>query len=89
MSSNIGRTIKDSYCNGYFGRDYDFCNSVIIAEGDEYLVIRKENDIVCFCNFQNWNYNRNDDGTLSYGISDLSCMSYEDRQKLIDSWCKI
>ena len=85
--SNIGRIIKDGYCNGFFGRDYDFHNSVIIAEGDGYIVIRKENGIVEFGNFQSWDWNRNDDGTLSYGISNLQYMSREKKQELIDSWC--
>lgn len=81
--SNIGKIIRDHYCNGYFGREYDFNNSVIIAEGNEYLVIRKENGLVCFCNFQNYKYNN--DGTLSY----LTCMDYKDKQRLIDIWCAI
>jgi hypothetical protein len=85
--SNVGRVITDFYCNGFFGRDYDFSGSVIIAEGDEYIVIRKENGIVEFGNFQGWDWNRNEDGTLAYGISNLRCMSAEDRQKLIDEWC--
>jgi len=80
-------TSDDKYCNGFFGRDYDFHNSVIIAEGDEYIVIRKENGIVEFGNLQSWDWNRNDDGTLSYGISNLQCMSREKKQELIDSWC--
>ena len=31
--SNIGRVIKDFYCNGFFGREYDLNGSTIIAEG--------------------------------------------------------
>lgn len=85
--SNIGRVINDYYCNGYFGRDYDYCGSVIIAEEDEYIVIRKENGVVEFANFQSWDWNRNEDGTLSYGISNLQCMSREERQEIIDRWC--
>lgn len=85
--SNVGRIIRDFYCNGFFGRDYDFSGSEIIAEGDEYIVIRKENGIVEFGNFQNWDWNRNEDGTLSSGISNLSYMSQEERQKIIDEWC--
>jgi len=85
--SNVGRKITDFYCNGFFGRDYDFSGSEIIAEEDEYIVIRKENGIVEFGNFQDWSWNRNEDGSLSGGISNLKCMSSEERQKLIDSWC--
>lgn len=86
--SNIGKTIRDGYCNGFFGRDFDFYGSVIIAEGEEYIVIRKENGIVVFGNFQSYSCNRNDDGTLSSGISNLQCMSANRKQELIDSWCE-
>ena len=59
--SNIGKTIRDGYCNGFFGRDFDFYGSVIIAEGEEYIVIRKENGVVVFGNFQSYDWNRNED----------------------------
>jgi len=85
--NNIGRIIRDSYCNGFFGRDYDLYESEIIAEGDEYIVIKKSNGIVEFGNFQSWDWNRNDDMTLSHGISNLECMSSIEKQGLIDSWC--
>ena len=85
--SNIGKTIRDGYCGGFFGRDYDLYGSVIIAEGEEYIVIRKENGIVELGNFQSWDWNRNDDGTLAYGISNLQCMSSEEKRELIDTWC--
>ena len=84
---NVGRVIRDGYCNGFFGRDFDFHGSIIIAEAEEYIVIRKENGIVEFGNFQSWDWNRNEDGTLSSGISNLQCMSVSNRQELIDSWC--
>ena len=80
--SNIGRKITDSYCNGYFGREYDHSGAEIIDEGDEYLVIRKESGIVETCNFQSWNYD-----SLAGGISNLQCMDSKERQELIDSWC--
>ncbi len=85
--SNIGRKITDFYCNGYFGRDYDLNGAEIIGEGEEYLVIRKENGIVCFCNFQSWYWNRHEDGSLAGGISNLRSMDSKERQELIDSWC--
>ena len=85
--SNIGRKIIDFYCNGYFGREYDLSGAVIIDEGDEYIVIRKENGIVDFCNLQRWDWNRNEDGSLAGGISNLQCMDSKERQELIDSWC--
>ncbi len=70
--SNIGRVITDGYCNGFFGRDFDFNDSIIVAEGDEWIVIKKPNGIYEFDNFQTWDWNRNEDGTLAYGISNLS-----------------
>ena len=85
--SNIGRIINDGYCNGFFGRQYDLYGSVIIAEDDEYIVIRKENGIIEFGNFQSWDWNRNEDGTLSSGISNLQCMNQERKQEMIDNWC--
>lgn len=85
--SNIGRIIKDGYCNGFFGREYDLCNSVIISECDEYILIRKENGVVEFANFQSWDCNRNEDGTLSHGICNLQHMKNDERQKFIDQWC--
>lgn len=84
---NIGRIITDSYCNGYFGREYDFSGSEIIAEGDEFLVIRKEDGRVAFCDFQKFDWNINEDGTLSSRVSNVTCLSEEERQELIDSWC--
>jgi hypothetical protein len=87
MSNNIGRTITDFYCNGFFGRDYDLADAVIIAEGDEYVVIRKENGIIMFGSFQSWEYNRNEDGSLAYGIYNLTSLDASLKQKMIDEWC--
>lgn len=87
MKDNIGKIIRDGYCNGFFGRDFDLYGAKIIEEGDEYIVIRKENGIVEFGNFQSWDWNRNEDGTLAYGISNLKCMDQKEKQNLIDSWC--
>ncbi|MGL4781479.1 MAG: hypothetical protein ACRCXN_11695 [Bacteroidales bacterium] len=39
---NVGRIIKDFYCNGFSGRRYDLTNSVIEAEGNDWIVIRTE-----------------------------------------------
>jgi hypothetical protein len=85
MMSNVGRIITDFYCNGFFGRDYDFSGSEIIAEGDEWIVIKKPNGIIEFGNFQTWDWNRHPDGSLAGGISNLKARS--DKQELIDSWC--
>jgi len=82
---NVGRIITDNYCGGFFGRDYDFSGSEIIAEGEEWIVIRKPNGLFEFGAFQHFDWNRHEDGSLSGGISNLSV--YKDRQELIDSWC--
>lgn len=85
--SNIGRIITDFYCGGFFGREYDLCGAVIIAEGEEFVVIKKENGLVEFGTFQNWDWNRHEDGTLSVGISNLTCYNQKQRQEMIDEWC--
>jgi hypothetical protein len=38
--NNVGLIIKNSYCNGFFGRRYDLCDSVIESEGKDWVVIR-------------------------------------------------
>lgn len=88
MKNNIGRIITDGYCNGFFGRDYDFFGAVIVAEAPEYLVIKKADGRFDFCSFQDYDWHRNEDGTLNGdGIKNLTCMSEDRRQELIDSWC--
>jgi len=37
---NIGKEIKDFYCNGFFGRRYDLTGSIIEGEGEDWIVIR-------------------------------------------------
>lgn len=86
--SNVGKIITNSYCNGYFGRNYDLYGAKIVAEDDDYLVIRKTNGVVEFCNFQSWDWNRNEKGEFSGGISNLKTMSEKEKQQLIDSWCQ-
>lgn len=83
--SNIGRIIRDSYCGGFFGRQYDMYGAVIIAEGDGWIVVKKEGGKNEFADFQNFDWNRNEDGSLSGGISNMRVR--DDMQELIDSWC--
>ena len=83
---NIGRVITDFYCGGFFGREYDLSGAVIVAEADEWIVIKKENGLFEFGSFQNFDWNRNEDGTISSGISNL--ITRKDRKELIDNWCK-
>ncbi len=84
--SNVGRIITDFYCGGFFGRDYDFAGSEIVAEDEAWIVIRKPNGLFEFGTFQSFDWNRKEDGSLSGGISNISI--YKDRQELIDSWCQ-
>lgn len=37
---NVGKKITDSYCNGFAGRRYDLEESVIEAEGKDWIVCR-------------------------------------------------
>lgn len=52
---NIGKVIADCYCNGFFGRVYDLVGSVIVGEGPEWVVVRKEDGRIDFANFQGFN----------------------------------
>lgn len=83
--SNVGRKITDFYCGGFFGREYDLTGAEIAAESDEWIVIKKENGLFEFGSFQRWDWNRNEDGSLSLGVSNLTTDT--DRQELIDEWC--
>jgi hypothetical protein len=38
--SNIGRVIKDFYCNGFAGRRYDLEGGVIEAEAHDWVIVR-------------------------------------------------
>ena len=51
VKSNIGRTIKDFYCNGYFGRRYDNEDSIIEAEGIDWIVVRRDDGTADFASF--------------------------------------
>ena len=70
--SNVGKVIRDGYCNGFFGRRYDLCRSEIVAEGAEWLVIRTEKNEILFASFQ-----FEKDGVY---------IKRKDRQDLIDEW---
>jgi hypothetical protein len=52
--NNIGKTIKDFYCNGFAGRRYDLAGSVIENEGKDWIVIRTEENEPIFINFGIW-----------------------------------
>lgn len=42
--NNVGKKIKDFYCNGFAGRRYDLEGSTIEAEGQDWIVIRTVNN---------------------------------------------
>lgn len=39
--NNIGKIIKNEYCNGFAGRVYNLEDSRIESEGYDYIVLRK------------------------------------------------
>lgn len=49
--SNIGRTIQDCFCNGFFGRNYSFEGARIEAEAYDWLVIRDREGQAYYANF--------------------------------------
>jgi hypothetical protein len=85
--SNIGRIIYDDFCNGFADREYDMYGAVIVAEGESWIVAKKRNGIYLFLDFQIFDWNRNPDGSLSGGISNLSIR--KDMQEYIDDWCTV
>jgi len=52
---NIGKIIKDFYCNGFAGRRYDLSESIIEAEGKDWIVCRTNQGEAVFMNFDKEN----------------------------------
>ena len=52
--SNIGLKITDSYCNGFAGRRYDLADSIIEAEGEDWVVIRTIEDESIHLDLKGW-----------------------------------
>ena len=52
--SNIGKEIKDFFCNGFAGRRYDLTGSIIEAEGHDWIVIRTDEGEPIFMNLKGW-----------------------------------
>lgn len=71
--SNIGRIIKDFYCNGFGGRRYDLAGSVIEAEGKDYIVVRTDKDEPVFMDFLIY------DKGVPIGVA-------SNKQEYIDNW---
>ena len=75
--NNIGRKIKDFYCNGFAGRRYDLEGSIIEHEGDDYMVIRTDKGEPIFIGFF----------TFDNGEIYKDGWHYKDKQEMIDWWC--
>jgi hypothetical protein len=58
MIMNIGKVIKDFYCNGFAGRRYDLSYSVIEAEGIDWIVIRTPLKEPIFMEFEQGRFNK-------------------------------
>jgi hypothetical protein len=52
--SNIGLKITDFYCNGFAGRRYDLADSIIEAEGEDWVVIRTTEDESIHLDLKGW-----------------------------------
>jgi len=52
--SNIGSRIIDGYCNGFAGRRYDLADSIIEAEGKDWIVIRTTEGSPVFMDLKDW-----------------------------------
>lgn len=85
--NNVGRIITDFYCGGSFGRNYDLSGAIIIAEGKNWIVIRLEDGRLDSCFFQNFDWNRHENGDLSGGICNLMDWDDDRIQEEIDGWC--
>lgn len=71
--SNIGRVIRNGYCNGFAGRRYDLDGAKIEIEASDYIIIRTINNEPVFIGF--------------FDIIDNEYESLEHiKQEYIDSW---
>ena len=52
---NVGKKITDGYCNGFAGRRYDLEESVIEAEGKDWIVCRHSEGQPIFMNLAGFN----------------------------------
>ena len=74
--SNIGRVIRDNYCNGYADRNYDMDGAIIVHEGCDYIVAIKTTGQPILIDFGY--YDRIDDKRKS--------MDKDEIQRYIDNW---
>jgi hypothetical protein len=52
--SNIGKEIRDFFCNGFAGRRDDLTGSIIEAESHDWIVIRTTEGEPIFMDFTGW-----------------------------------
>lgn len=83
--TNVGRIIQDDFCNGFVDREYDMDGAEIISEGESWIVCKKRNGENVFLDFQVFDWNRDENGCLTGGKSNLK--TRPDMQEMIDKWC--
>lgn len=81
---NVGRIIQDFFCNGFADREYDMTGAVIIAEGEGWIVCRKQNGKNIFIDFQEFDWCRDEEDRLIGGIKNLRVCA--NAQQYIDDW---
>ena len=73
--SNIGKIIKDFYCNGFAGRRYDLDSAIIEAEGTDYIILRLQTGEPVPITFTNWDHGKY-----------VGSYSAHNKQEWIDAW---
>jgi hypothetical protein len=83
--SNVGRIIRDVYCNGYADNEYDMDGAEIVAEGEDWIVCRKSNGRNVFIDFQQWEWDRDERGSIFAYTT--TCVQCEQRLASITGCC--
>jgi len=52
--SNTNLKITDGYCNGFAGSRFDLVDSIIEAEGKDWIVVRTTEGSPVFMNLEGW-----------------------------------
>ena len=68
--SNIGKEIRDLFCNGFAGRRYDLTGSIIEAEANDWVVIRTDEGEAVFMDFNGWDKQEYIDKWTQSGYND-------------------
>ncbi len=53
--SNTNLKITDGYCNGFAGGRFDLADSIIEAEGRDWIVVRTTKGSPVYMNLEGWN----------------------------------